>query len=133
MHIQVVFGHIVVLNAHATCPSVNESKSESPSSAHCRNQSANSQKSDNIWVLECPAKLVWRLVWHLSRDSIGVSFSSSLFPTVATDPVPTSSMHLQCIEHSLSILLATHDVLYCTNYIHNIQGVHNIMVSKLCG
>jgi len=78
---------------------------------------------DNIRVLECPAKLVRRLVRRLSGDSIGVSFSSSLFPTVATDPVPTSSMHLQCIEHSLSILLATHDVLYCTNYIHNIQGV----------
>jgi len=76
---------------------------------------------DNVRVLECPAKLVRRLVRRLSGDSIGVS--SSLFPTVATDPVPTSSMHLQCIEHSLSILLATHDVLYCTNYIHNIQGV----------
>jgi len=53
------------------------------------------QLADNIRVLECPAKLVRRLIRRLSGDSIGVSFSSSLYriPTVATDPVPTSSIH----------------------------------------
>jgi len=76
---------------------------------------ANNEIFDNIRVLECPAKLVRRLIRRLSGDSIGVPFLSSLYrlPTVATDPT----------EHSLSILLATHDVSYCTNYIHNIQGV----------
>jgi len=71
--------------------------------------------------------------WNVRQSLSGVCgfnwsliiFSSSLYrlPTVATDPVPTSSMHSQCLEHSLSILLATHNVSYCTNYIHNIQGV----------
>ena len=35
--------------------------------------------SDNIRVLECPAKLVRRLIRRLSGDSIGVPFLSSFF------------------------------------------------------
>ena len=87
---------------------------------------------DNIRVLECPAKLVW----HLSRHSIGISFIFSIPSPYHSWLTPLSSMltdmltHI-CLSHCLLIDYKAPIILLPIPSFWLISAYHSLLIDLL--